>query len=57
MGNQFLSHKLTLHLQHENKTGNDTTLPVPVAARLLGLRGRFPPGAWMSVCCVSCVVR
>jgi len=22
-----------------------------VAARLLGLRGTFPPGKWMSVCC------
>ena len=26
--------------------------PVPVAARLLGLRVRIPHGTWMSVCCV-----
>jgi hypothetical protein len=25
------------------------------AARLLGLRVRIPPGAWMSVCCECCV--
>jgi hypothetical protein len=26
------------------------------AARLLGLRFRIPPGAWMSVCCECCVL-
>jgi hypothetical protein len=26
------------------------------AARLLGLRVRIPPGAWMSVCCECCVL-
>ena len=26
------------------------------AARLLGLRVRFPPEAWMSVCCERCVL-
>ena len=26
------------------------------AARLLGLRVRVPPGAWMSVCCECCVL-
>jgi hypothetical protein len=31
-------------------------LPMPVAARLLGLRVRILPGAWMSVSCV-CIVR
>jgi len=25
------------------------------AARLLGLRVRIPPGAWISVCCECCV--
>ena len=27
-----------------------------MAARLLGLRVRIPPGAWMSVCCECCVL-
>ena len=27
-----------------------------VAARLLGLRVRVPPGAWMCVCCECCVL-
>ena len=27
------------------------------AARLLGLRVRIPPGAWMSVSCECCVVK
>jgi len=31
-------------------------LPVPVAARLLRLWVRIPPGAWMSVCCECCVL-
>ena len=26
------------------------------ASRLLGLRVRIPPGAWMSVCCECCVL-
>jgi len=26
------------------------------AARLLGMRVRIPPGAWMSVCCECCVL-
>ena len=30
--------------------------PIPVAARLLRLRVRIPPGAWMSVCCECCVL-
>jgi hypothetical protein len=30
--------------------------PIPVAARLLGLRVRIPPGAWMSVSCEFCVL-
>ena len=30
--------------------------PVPVAARLLGLWVRIPPGAWMFVCCECCVL-
>jgi hypothetical protein len=31
-------------------------VPVPVAARLLRLWVRIPPGAWMSVCCEFCVL-
>jgi hypothetical protein len=40
-------------------------MPIPVAAslrhglsaaRLLGLRVRIPPGAWMFVCCEYCVL-
>jgi hypothetical protein len=29
---------------------------VPAAARLLGLRVRIPPGAWMSVSCECCLL-
>jgi len=32
------------------------SLPVPVAARLLRLWVRIPPGAWMFVCCECCVL-
>jgi len=31
-------------------------LPVPVAARLLRLGFRIPPGTWMFVCCDCCVL-
>ena len=36
-------------------------MPVPVAVRsmaalLLRLRVRIPPGAWMSLCCECCVM-
>jgi hypothetical protein len=31
-------------------------LPIPVAARLLGLWFRIPPEAWMSVSCECCVL-
>jgi len=40
---------------------NELKMPIPgaarsAAARLLGLRVRIPPVAWMSVCCECCVL-
>jgi hypothetical protein len=46
----------TLKKEFANPSGRTVSGVGPTAVRLLGLRVRFPLGAWMSVSCECCVL-
>jgi hypothetical protein len=52
----FLSNNIPYNMPGADPSGRVVENVSLAVARLLGLRVRIPPGAWMSVCCQCCVL-